>query len=247
MNKFLTVFFAATASALMLQPTLTTAAPLPAPVPIADYLGAWSAAAGPYAAGTVVTFSQKTWLSLIDGNTAKPGGMGTSAKWRMLGDTKTFAYKVGDRGPGGGWIVFVDKADEFPGFNYLEAAPEDVGNAPWCDQTGLSIPGAKTLGIGQGKANTQAMLAVCGWGAANSAAAYRGPNNKSDWFLPSLGELKLMNQWFALHEKGGFRLESYWSSSEFASTEAWYRQFNFDGQDYNEKNAALRVRPIRAF
>ena len=46
MNKFLTVFFAATASALMLQPNLASAAPLPTPVPITDYLGAWTAAAG---------------------------------------------------------------------------------------------------------------------------------------------------------------------------------------------------------
>ena len=247
MNKYLGMFIAITAGALAAQPMQGSAAPLPAPVPINDYLGAWSGAAGPYAAGDVVTFSQKTWLSLTDGNTAKPGGRGASAQWRMLGDTRTFSYKIGDRGPGGGWIFFVDKTDEFPGFTYLEAAPEDVGNTPWCDQPNVSIPEAKTLGIGRGQANTQAMLAVCTWGAANSAAAYRGPKNKSDWFLPSLGELKLMNQWFALHGKGGFRLESYWSSSEFASTNAWYRQFNYDSQDNDEKNAALRVRPVRAF
>jgi hypothetical protein len=34
---------------------------------------------------------------------------------------------VGDKGPGGGWIFFVDEKDRYPGFTYLEAAPEDVG------------------------------------------------------------------------------------------------------------------------
>lgn len=247
MNKFLKVFFVAIASPLMMQPMPAPAEPLPAPIPLNDYLGEWSATAAPYAAGNVVIHASKTWLSVINGNRAEPGGIGTDGPWRMLGDANSFRYKVGDKGPGGGWIFFVDRAEEFPGFTYLEAAPEDVGNRIWCDQGGVSIPGAKALGIGQGEANTRAMLAVCARGAAQSAQAYRGPKGKSDWFLPSLGELKLMNKWFAEHAKGGFRYKSYWSSSEFASTDAWYREFNYDGQDHDTKSAALRVRPVRAF
>ena len=247
MNKFLNVFFTVTASALTMQPMPALTEPLSEPVSINDHLGEWSATAAPYAAGNVVMHANKTWLSIIHGNTTEPGGVGPDGPWRMLGDANDFRYKIGDKGPGGGWIFFVDTADEFPGFTYLEAAPEDVGNRVWCDQGGVSIPGARALGLGQGPANTRAIVAVCARGAAKSAQAYRGPKGKSDWFLPSLGELKLMNHWFAEHEKGGFRYKSYWSSSEFASTDAWYRQFNYDSKNNDAKNAALRVRPVRVF
>ena len=40
------------------------------------------------------------------------------------GDTR-YRYKVGQRGPGGGVIFFVDYNNEYARFNYLEAAPEN--------------------------------------------------------------------------------------------------------------------------
>jgi hypothetical protein len=188
-----------------------------APVAINDYLGNWTATAAPYAAGNVVSYSSKTWLSLVDGNTKKPGAAGTSNQWR-LGDAKTFVYDVGDKGPGGGWIFFVDEKDRYPGFTYLEAAQEDVGTHPWCDKTNVSIPGANgeaAWALGRGKANTKAMLAVCTSGAANVAAAYRGPNNKTDWYLPSIGELNVVYTKLVSEQgKGGFGAAGYWSSSE---------------------------------
>ena len=222
-----------------------------APVAINDYLGAWTSTAAPYAAGNVVTYSSKTWLSLVDGNTKKPGAAGTSNQWRLLGDAKTFVYKVGDKGPGGGWIFYVDRDDEFPGFTYLEAAPEDVGEHPWCDKSSVSIPGASgeaANALGRGKANTKAMLAVCTSGAANAAAAYRGPNNKTDWYLPSEGELMVMYTKLMREQgKGGFGYDSYWSSSEYEYNSAWYLTFVTGVQLIASKVNYLRVRPVRAF
>jgi hypothetical protein len=222
-----------------------------APVPINDYLGNWTSTAAPYAAGNVVTYSSKTWLSLVDGNSKKPGATGTANQWRLLGDARTFVYEVGDKGPGGGWIFFVDEKDRFPGFTYLEAAPEDVGSHPWCDQTSVSIPGASgeaANALGRGKANTQAMLAVCASGAANAAAAYRGPNNKTDWYLPAEGELMVMYAKLMRERgKGGFGYDACWSSSEYANYLAWSQLFTTGDQYGTSKDSGLRVRPVRAF
>ena len=222
-----------------------------APVPINDYLGNWTLAGRPYAAGNVVSYSSKTWLSLVDGNAKKPGAAGTTNQWRLLGDARTFVYEVGDKGPGGGWIFFVDEKDRFPGFTYLEAAPEDVGSHPWCDETYVSIPGAggeAANALGRGKANTQAMLEVCASGAANRAAAYRGPNHKTDWYLPSEGELMLMyTKLMRERGKGGFGTDYAWSSSDYDYRHAWTQYFYDGGQDYGTKLNILRVRPVRAF
>ena len=223
-----------------------------APVPINDYLGNWTLAGRPYAAGNVVSYSSKTWLSLVDGNAKKPGAAGTTNQWRLLGDARTFVYEVGDKGPGGGWIFFVDEKDRFPGFTYLEAAPVDVGSHPWCDKTNVSIPGANgeaANALGRGKANTKAMLAVCASGAANAAAAYRGPNNKTDWYLPAEGELMVMYAKLMRERgKGGFGYGYYWSSSEFEYIYAWFQYFGTGIQDYYaSKGSSLRVRPVRAF
>ena len=222
-----------------------------APVAINDYLGNWTSTAAPYAAGNVVSYSSKTWLSLVDGNSKKPGAAGTANQWKLLGDAKTFVYKVGDRGPGGGWIFFVDREDEFPGFTYLEAAPEDVGFHPWCNKTNVSIPGASgeaANALGRGKANTQAMLTVCTSGAANAAAAYRGPNNKTDWYLPSEGEVMLMYTKLMREQgKGGFGFfGGYWSSME-GGYGALFQAFDIGPQYSASKDVNFSVRPVRAF
>ena len=37
-----------------------------------------------------------------------------------------FSYKIGDTGPGGGIVFFVDRYNEFSGFTYLEVAPAEI-------------------------------------------------------------------------------------------------------------------------
>ena len=105
-----------------------------------------------------------------------------------------YKYKVGDQGPGGGFIFFVDYFDQYPGFTYLEAAPTDIASVVWCNLDQTSIPavgGWAGNAVGKGRANTIAMLGVCKSGAANAADSYLTAT-KSDWFLPSEGELMLM-------------------------------------------------------
>lgn len=241
MKKFLSAVFIITASALS-TPPLTAA-----PVPIHDYLGDWSATAGGYAAGSVVTHAGKNWLSLVDGNTLTPASAGAAPQWQLLGEAQSFLFKPGDRGPGGGVIFFVDRDDQFPGFDYLEAAPDDLGVHAWCVQADVSIPEARARAVGQGKANTQAILATCAMGAANAAVDYRGPNGKDDWFLPSLGEVMLLYRFAEQSGKLDLGFDYIWSSSESSATTAWYQPFDHGGLYEYQKDGQLHVRPIRAF
>lgn len=157
------------------------------------------------------------------------------------------AYKVGDRGPAGGWI-FYDKGNDLYGWRYLEAAPKDQGRAKWgC--YGKSIPGAMGTAIGTGKSNTSGIINNCGEEriAAKIASAYRG-GGKNDWFLPSKEELNLMYKNLFKHGVGDFAVDYYWSSSMGITDHAWGQDFN-DGFQYDGgvKGDADRVRAVRAF
>lgn len=171
-----------------------------------------------------------------------------------------YEYKVGDIGPGGGFIFFVDQYDKYRGFTYLEAAPTDIAPVVWCDKTTTSFPAVAGLvanAVGKGQANTTAMLGVCALGAANAADSYLTAT-KSDWFLPSAGELMLLYTnlmqpgvgvfAYDYMAVGGFPYADYWSSSENDSNNAWFQPF-FNGYQYysTSKGNALPVRAVRAF
>jgi hypothetical protein len=171
---------------------------------------------------------------------------------------------VGDTGPGGGKVFYV-AASNFTSTGstcnttcrYLEAAPTS-GTNPWTDaryqwsgnttvQIGASAAGTA---IGTGYANTLAIVGQASGGgtadrAATKARAYRGPNNLSDWFLPSKDEL---NQLFVARTTvGGFVANDYWSSSESSAIDAWFQNFSNGIQYQNYKNITFYVRPVRAF
>jgi hypothetical protein len=147
--------------------------------------------------------------------------------------------------------------------HYLEAAPT-TGSSAWTDvqrswATGsnqsISVFGAEGTAIGTGYQNTLAVVAQTGNVAATSAAvearAYRGPNNKTDWFLPSKDEL---NQLYTYGTQvGGLAYAYYWSSSQHATL--YYDEMAYDQhvgagygyQGYERKSREEYVRPVRAF
>jgi len=187
-------------------------------------------------------------------------------------------YEIGDRGPAGGWI-FYDKGYSSDGWRYLEAAPVDQSvGAEWMRYSimsscclfpsfyfrefGGNIPGAQGTAIGTGKSNTQAIVKSSRGEqtAAQLCIAYRG-GGKSDWFLPSIGELKAM---YANIGRSNFRYvdDCYWSSSQQNSNSAWYWYFDYGrrysnenyydrqrswGMNYKGTNTTCRVRAVRAF
>ena len=170
---------------------------------------------------------------------------------------------VGDTGPGGGTIIYaaatpfacgeVDlKSNALVAMcSYLEAAPE-TGELAWKSTvarwgcTGRSIKGALGVVIGTGYSDTLAISAACkesGIGA-DLVHAYRGPQNKNDWFLPSKDELEQL--YLFRTNNGGFASDSFWSSSEASAKHAWFNNY-FSGPQGYAKGGRTFVHPVRAF
>ena len=170
------------------------------------------------------------------------------------------AYRIGDRGPGGG-IIFYDKGSFSDGWRYLEAAPENVpflqaGYRPW-SQTNILIPGLSQnstdqtdWAIGRGRQNTTLIMAAYpnahpDYLAAKASVDYRGPNNLDDWFLPSKNELAEMYR-----QRTYLRITSdiLWSSSQRDLMSAWVHVFADGSQaTLGKDNTRCGVRAVRAF
>jgi hypothetical protein len=167
-----------------------------------------------------------------------------------------FTYKVGDTGPGGGIIFFVDRFNEYADFTYLELAP--VGTEvqrEWATNVNsnqiTAVSGADSKALGAGYQNTLDIVAQTGNVAATCAAAYCADltsGGQSDWYLPSLSEIRMVYD-VVYHNLsvGDFVSGNYWSSSEFDADTAWYRSFNYGDQYNNNKSGTDYVRPIRRF
>ena len=176
-------------------------------------------------------------------------------------------YTVGQTGPGGGKIFYVAATPFACGptmsssCTYLEAAPTS-GTSAWTDvnrtwSTGanqsVSVPNANGTAIGTGYKNSLAIVAQAGNVATSSAAVaargYGGPNNLTDWYLPSKDEL---NQLYLQRTTvGGFVADFYWASSEYntEAANAWVQGFSDGLQGFGGKGhpGGLYVRPVRAF
>ena len=172
------------------------------------------------------------------------------------------ACAVGDVGPAGG-IVFMTPATAGNATGrYFEAAPAGWNgtgidlNIPWCNATSTLIGTPTALGtaIGTGSANTDAIVAVCSTGAAKSARAYSG-GGASNWFLPSIDELLQMyanrtaiGGLVQTTQVGtGIATTTFWSSSEYNSSQSKNWSFLTNGNDNWGKNYGFGVRPIRMF
>jgi hypothetical protein len=161
--------------------------------------------------------------------------------------------KIGMTGPGGGTIFFVDYNDIYPTFNYLEAAPTSCESASktWSsantDVTAARSWAARAVGAGQ--ANTAAIKAVFTGDVSTNIAAYFATScsagGKFDWFLGSLGEMKLMYD--NLQGVGGFVEDYYWSSTEADTDYAWTQSFASGRQGNLNEFTTAYVRPVRAF
>ena len=162
-------------------------------------------------------------------------------------------YKVGDTGPAGGIIFYVNPNAAEDGWTYLEAAPTNAGSDAnavfeW-GPTGST--GATGTAIGTGKSNTRALVALSGsYPAAEECDSY-SKNGYDDWFLPSKDEMAEMAKYqieigIWVENSGQKR---YWSSSEYNSADyAYYYNFgNSLFSNYISRTDTLPVRPIRSF
>ena len=170
----------------------------------------------------------------------------------ICGADGTSLCKIGAIGPGGGLIFFVDYNDQYAGFNYLEAAPTSCEAPETWSSANTAVTAARSWAaraVGAGQANTNAIMAVfTGDTSANNAAYFATScraGGKSDWFLGSLGEMKLMYD--NLQGLGDFVDTNYWSSSEYDANVAWIQYFDVGNQGGDSKGDSDEVRPVRAF
>jgi hypothetical protein len=171
------------------------------------------------------------------------------------------AFAVGDRGPGGGWIFYVEQDASkvtTQGWKYLESAPTDIsGTVQWgpSSEVGVSTPNNN----GQGKANTNKIIRAPGtYPAASSTNAYKS-NGLSGWYLPCQKELEELKSALATNKdfQASLRSQSYWSSSEEYTLNnrdkgkrVWALQLKSSSSSSSTimaKNVSLSVRPVRQF
>jgi hypothetical protein len=194
--------------------------------------------------------------SIITSLATSTGGSSGAADYNATGDNGSAApavasgtYKVGDTGPGGG-IIFYDKGSKTNGWQYLEAAPEDLdGKIAWCAGNLKRVDGTNT-GLGSGKKNTQLIVNAFtndGLSGAATACDDYTLNGLDDWFLPSAAELALMYRTLKEKGLGNFQSENYWTSTYDFGSYAYRISFG-DGQRVSTwENQAYLVRPIREF
>ena len=162
---------------------------------------------------------------------------------------------VGDIGPAGGRVFFVDTNDEYLGIDYLEAAPNDTAMSAWCGSSnwGQYTYGPQNTKIGM--YNMQSFLATCSSGAAQATAAY-SVNGYNDWYLPTPNEMQNVISTFnafggsSTVNNGVVNLVSgskYWTSYEQASGYAHVVNVADSVASMEIKTATWNVRPVRAF
>lgn len=166
-------------------------------------------------------------------------------------------YAVGDIGPTGGYIFYVDSSDSYDGWRFLEAAPEDISGTKVWGTYGTAVLGAEGTAVGTGAQNTLDIIAsdVSTSNAAHVCADYSvtvDTTTYDDWFLPSKDELDLMYDNLKVNGLGGFKSSYYWSSSEYGKYLAWQQNFRGGAQHYENKGGyneyyGRYVRPVRAF
>lgn len=168
---------------------------------------------------------------------------------------KDKVYKVGDTGPAGGLIFYVNP-DSNADWKYLEAGKADLsGTYKWGPQ-GADCETVKE--IGAGKANTKKLYDK----GSNYQAAYAVygkdlyNNGYTDWFLPSNEELKLMYNNLHKHNPalGNFSTGStpYLSSSEEGGSDTgnkyvYLLYFGSGSNQTGSRDGSWLVRPVRAF
>jgi hypothetical protein len=157
-------------------------------------------------------------------------------------------YGIGDTGPAGGIIFYVNPNYKTDGWRYLEAAPVDQSTGiEWDDGDWVSTWTKEE--IGTGKVNTQTIVKALGGGSyAAQLCNDLTIGGYNDWFLPSKEELNLMFENLRVADLGSFVGDWYWSSSEGVEWNAYFQNFSLGYRDLvNAKSGTLRVRAVRAF
>jgi len=186
---------------------------------IGNFLGTF------YWSSTELTATTAVKIQFSDGNPiseAKSASLSIRLRPARKFTAATSAYELGDVGPSGGLIFYIDG-----GTTYYEAYPSDLSNAAWSDITDKEI-GTTSNVIGSGDTNTTSIINQSG-----------GAN---DWFLPSEDELGAIRAQYTGYAN------IYWSSTETnaAAALAWIFT-STTPQAGTFKNSAHYVKVCRSF
>ncbi|MCU0377754.1 MAG: DUF1566 domain-containing protein, partial [Bacteroidales bacterium] len=191
-------------------------------------------------AGDILYYDGTNWTRLPKGNDGQVlSVIDGKPSWRS-------PHYIGES-YGGGYIFYLDPS----GLHGLIASPYDVGYANWgC--LGTLIGGTGTS-LGSGKANTTAIVNGCNEnGIAAKICDALELSGFSDWYLPSLDELKLIYVRLIkndLGKIGDYKSYSYWCSSEVMENDAWYVSFLSGGtfNNGNKSDNGICIIAIRSF
>ncbi len=201
-------------------------------------------------------YSFSGWFTEVDG-----GGTEFTASTEVTEDITVYAkweleYNLGDPGPAGGFIFYINPNSATDGWKYLEAAPASTEwFGPVWGGWGTEVNGANETAIGTGKQNTIDIVAQYGDnepydGSSDYAAKLCSDlvsGGYDDWFLPSKDELYQIYINLITSFIGGFvSTGDYWSSSEIDGNNAWSMHVT---ATYHESSKAYTkyVRAVRAF
>ena len=162
-------------------------------------------------------------------------------------------YTIGEKGPGNG-IIFYQNPVFSNEWNFLEVYPGGIGGVcAWGPNSNKT--NSTDINLGSGFKNSNDINSFFGINSIEYAThkVKITINNKSDWYLPSLLELKLalsqlkISQSFGNINIGGV----YWSSSEdsYFPNNAWAIKVNNNDFQSNtiDKTTLNAVQPIRRF
>jgi hypothetical protein len=153
----------------------------------------------------------------------------------------------------GGVVAYILQSGD-PGYDanikhgLIAATIDQSSGISWWNGITIKIGATKTA-IGSGLSNTNTIITIQGEPQKNYAAglarAYNG-GGYSDWFLPSKDELNKL--YLNRVVVGGFKNNSYWSSTESDDIrQAWIHAFQDGSQDIATKPFFGFVRAIRSF
>lgn len=109
-----------------------------------------------------------------------------------------------------------------------------------------SLVGTNTT-IKSGYTNTLKIINSCGVNSSAQLCDNLTHNGYDDWFLPSKDELNLLFNNLKKYGLGNFTNSVYWSSSEYATSEAYRQTFSDGTISIQSKSLSFNVRAIRYF
>ncbi len=148
-------------------------------------------------------------------------------------------YQLGDKGPGGGTIFYIDEFNASGKF--FEALPL-LGNTYSFGCTGNYI--GTGMHSGEGKTNSNQIIGICSGNTAASVCLGLKINGLSDWCLPSIEDLEYLQQYYNSRSVT-FSDRSFWSSTDYDPDFAYTYNFlysDYETRDKTEKHEVIAIR-----